>query len=121
MESESLAIPLDFDDDIAMRVREENTGRFHASRLSAEFAAQLVANGTSADLDLAEKVLLAVLDCQETNQHDPHVGNFRWEREDEVVEDLNAMHIHNFRYGVLTISNQTTELDTNPETTYDWE
>jgi len=47
-----LTIPADFDDDVAMLGRQENTGRFHATRLSAEFAAQLIANGTPSDLAL---------------------------------------------------------------------
>lgn len=41
----------------------------------------------------------------------------------ELILELaeRRLHIHNFRYGVVTIVNQTTELDTNPEATFDWE
>lgn len=92
MKRKALPCPANFDTDVSMIGRQENTGRFHASRLSAEFAAQLVTNGTSEDLALAERVLAAVLACQERHPDDPHCGNFRWEREDEVIEDLNAVH-----------------------------
>ena len=54
-------------------------------------AADLVANGHPDDLALAEKVLDAVLACQELDDRDPHHGNFYWMREDTVVEDLNAV------------------------------
>ena len=36
-------------------------------------------------------VIQAVLDCQELNQDDPHYGNFFWEKEEGIVEDLNAV------------------------------
>jgi len=41
----------------------------------------------------------------------------------ELVLELaeRRLHIHNFRYGVVTIVNQTTELDANPEAAFDWE
>jgi len=74
-----------------MLSKETEFGRFHESRQAARLAAQLVANGTAADLALAEKVLDAVLACQERDERDPHYGNFYWMREDEVVEDLNAV------------------------------
>jgi hypothetical protein len=74
-----------------MLARHEDSGTFHPSRLAAEFAADLIDNGTGADIELAPKVLIATLECQEQNERDPHYGNFRWEREDEGVEDLNAV------------------------------
>ena len=73
-------------------MREEDTGVFHASRLGAAFAARLVAHGAPEDLRLAERVLAAVRGCQEVRPGDPHLGNFRWEMEDEGVEDLNGVH-----------------------------
>ncbi|MAF12608.1 hypothetical protein CMK11_19340 [Candidatus Poribacteria bacterium] len=86
-----LPIPPDFDPQTNMLARHEDSGTFHASRLAAEFAAKLIDNGTEADIELASKVLIATLECQERDERDPHYGNFRWEREDEVVEDLNAV------------------------------
>lgn len=66
-------------------------GLFHESRRAAQLAADLVANGAPADLDLVQKVLEAVLACQELDPLDPHYGNFYWMREDSEVEDLNAV------------------------------
>jgi hypothetical protein len=87
-----LELPSNFNPGLSMISRREDTGTFHASRLSAEFAARLVANGTPQDLALAEKVLASVRACQELNPEDPHRGNYRWEFEDATVEDLNAVH-----------------------------
>jgi len=55
-------------------------------------AAELIENGTSLDLERAAKVLDAVFESQERRPGAPHYGNFTWEREDEMVEDLNAVH-----------------------------
>lgn len=64
---------------------------FHATIQSAMLAAQLLQNGTSKDVNEAGHIFRAVLEAQETRTGDPHRGNFRWELEDEVVEDLNAV------------------------------
>ena len=87
----SLPLPADFNADTHMLARTTEFGTFHESRRAARFAADLVANGTPDDLALAEKVLDAALACQEREQRDPHVGNFYWMREDDVVADLNAV------------------------------
>jgi hypothetical protein len=50
-----------------------------------------MANGTAQDLELAERVLESVPQCQETHEGDPHCGNFLWMWQDQVVEDLNAV------------------------------
>ncbi len=78
-------LPGDFDPVRNMPVRTEDTGEWHASRLAAEFAAKLVAHGAPEDLELAEKVLQSVADCQETRPGHPHRGNYRWEYEDAEV------------------------------------
>ncbi|MCZ6677792.1 MAG: hypothetical protein O7E52_11135 [Candidatus Poribacteria bacterium] len=83
-----LTIPENFNPQTCMLGRWEEGRTFHASRLAAEFAADLVANGTPQYLDLAEDVLEAVLQCQERREGDPHMGNFLWEREDEAVEAI---------------------------------
>ena len=56
-----------------------------------DLAENLVASGTPQDLELAEKVLDAALNCQERREGDPHYGNFFWMREDDAVGDLNAV------------------------------
>lgn len=66
-------------------------GIFHEVRQAAGLARDLVANGTPNDLELAEKVLDAILASQETSPDDPHRGNFYWMREDDTVTDLNAV------------------------------
>ncbi len=64
---------------------------FHATIPSAQLAAELMANGAPAAIAEATAIFRAVLACQEVREADPHRGNFRWELEDEVVEDLNAV------------------------------
>ena len=64
---------------------------FHATIPSVQLASELMANGTPADIVEAADIFRAVLTCQEVREADPHLGNFRWELEDEVVEDLNAV------------------------------
>ena len=64
---------------------------FHATIPSAQLASELMASGTPAAIAEATAILRAVLACQEVRDTDPHQGNFRWELEDEVVEDLNAV------------------------------
>ena len=86
-----LLIPQNFNADTSMLSKTTENGTFHESRSAAGFAARLVANGAPQDMELAEKVLNAVLECQELQEGDAHYGNFRWMREDEVVEDLNAV------------------------------
>jgi len=86
-----LPLPGDFDPAVNMRVKVTETGSFHASRAAASFASGLVANGAPEDLALAEKVLDAVLACQELRQDRSRYGNFRWMREDEGVRDTNAV------------------------------
>lgn len=89
--AEPLKLPDNFNPDTCMLMKQTEQGVWHETRQAAELAAKLLANGTSPDLDLAEKVLAAVLACQEKDPHDPHCGNFYWMREDDCVEDLNAV------------------------------
>lgn len=86
-----LPLSEDFNPTTFMIAKTTEYGTFHESRRAARLAADLVANGAPEDLDLAEKVLGAVLRCQEADPNDPHVGNFYWMAEDTVVEDLNAV------------------------------
>ena len=89
-----------------MLARREGDKTYHAPRLAAEFANALLDNGTREDIDLAEKVLDAVLACQETHEADPHLGNFLWEREDEAIEDLNAVQFCLFQLIPLMIAHR---------------
>jgi hypothetical protein len=86
-----LALPDDFDPEVCLPATTTENGTFHESRRGAALAARLAANGTLQDLVLAERVLDAVLRCQERRPDDPHYGNFLWMWEDEAVEDLNAV------------------------------
>ena len=73
-------------------VTHQVSGRtFHATIPSAQLASELMARGTPADIAEASAIFRAVLACQEVRDTAPHRGNFRWELEDEVVEDLNAV------------------------------
>jgi hypothetical protein len=51
------------------------------------YAYYLLADG---DNDRADQIVDKVLSTQERRDGDPHLGNFRWHWEDEVVTDLNA-------------------------------
>jgi hypothetical protein len=86
-----LNLPENFNPETLMLSKTTEYGIFHETRQAARLAAQLVANGTPQDIDLAERILEAVIRCQERNEGDPHFGNFYWMAEDEVVEDLNAV------------------------------
>ena len=68
-----------------------DNGVFHSAWMSAEYAVALVERGSAAELERAQAVLDAVLECQDTDARSPHCGNFRWEYEDAAVEDLNAV------------------------------
>ena len=68
-----------------------DNGVFHSAWMSAEYAVALVERGSGAEIERAEAVIHAVLGCQDTDRRSPHFGNFRWEHEDEAVEDLNAV------------------------------
>lgn len=91
MSTAPLALPPNFNPATHMLSKQTEYGLFHESRQAARLAAQLVANGAPEDLALAAPILEAVLRCQELDPRDPHVGNFYWMREDQVVEDLNAV------------------------------
>jgi len=99
-----LPVPGNYDPDTHMLARTVDGRTYHAPIPAAVYAAELVANGTAEDLQRAGDVLSAVLDCQECRADDPHVGNFLWEREDEVVEDLNAVQFVLFNLIPILIS-----------------
>ncbi len=94
MDSEKTPLPLpdDFDPEVNLPGREENGKVFHATIPGMNLATQLIENGTQLDMERAEKVLDAVFESQERRSGAPHYGNFTWEREDEAVEDMNAVH-----------------------------
>ncbi len=91
-EKEPLPLPDNFDPEVNLPGREENGKVFHATIPGMNLAAQLIENGTPLDMEWAEKVLDAVFESQERRSGAPHYGNFTWEREDEMVEDMNAVH-----------------------------
>ena len=64
---------------------------YHGVYLSAQYAEDLLDEGSDVALSRAEDVLLAVLSCQELDKNNPHYGNFFWEKEEGIVEDLNAV------------------------------
>lgn len=87
----ALTLPNNFNPETNMVYQEKDNGRMHPTRDAATFASRLLANGAPADIAVAENVLNALIACQETREGDPHYGNFWWYREDEMVEDLNAV------------------------------
>ena len=88
---ESDAAPLIYDPAVHLVAGAIDNGLFHTAWISAEYAVALVERGSPAEIQRAEAVIHAVLDCQDTDARSPHYGNFKWEHEDEAVEDLNAV------------------------------
>jgi len=85
------AAPLVYDPDVHLVANTIDNGVFHSAWMSAEYAVALVESGSPAEIERAEAVIDAVLDCQDMDPRSPHYGNFKWEHEDEAVEDLNAV------------------------------
>ena len=85
------ALPENYDAQAHMITHQVRGRIFHATIPSAQLASDLMASGAPADIAEASAIFRAVLTCQEVRDTDPHQGNFRWELEDEVVEDLNAV------------------------------
>lgn len=84
-------LPDSYNPDTHLLAKTTENGTFHESRAGARLARNLIASGHPEDAELAHKVLEATLACQETRENDPHVGNFYWMAEDDVVGDLNAV------------------------------
>jgi len=68
-----------------------DNGVFHSAWMSAEYGVALIEGGAAAAIERGEAVIDAVLTCQDMDERSPHYGNFRWEYEDDAVEDLNAV------------------------------
>ena len=96
MDSDSnspVVLPEGFNHELGIPSHVEEAGVYHATYMAARFAYKLAANGTPEDLVILERSIDTLTQrCQELNPEDPHYGNFRWELEDTVVEDLNAVH-----------------------------
>lgn len=91
MPNHPLSLPDDFNPETDMLARTVDDRTYHAPIPAIQLAYDLVQNGTHVDIDQAERTIDAVLACQERRDGNPHRGNFVWEREDEAVEDLNAV------------------------------
>lgn len=89
--TQSFALPQEYDPRIHMLTHEVSGRVFHATIPSVRLAAELMASGAADAIAEAAAIFGAVLATQQTRVGDPHHGNFRWEMEDEVVEDLNAV------------------------------
>ena len=80
-----------YDPDVHLVASTIDNGVFHSAWMSTEYAVALVENGSREEIERAEAVIDAVLDCQDMDARSPHYGNFKWEHEDLAVEDLNAV------------------------------
>ena len=85
------ATPHFYDPNVHLVGNPIDNGVFHSAFMSTEYAVALVESGSRAEIERAELVIAAVLDCQDMDARSPHYGNFRWEHEDLAVEDLNAV------------------------------
>lgn len=68
-----------------------NKSGLHSVRETVRHASRLVEQGGPEELELAGKMIGAVIECQERRQDGPNFGNYRWYKENEVVEDLNGV------------------------------
>ena len=84
-------LPENYDADAHMVTHRVHGRIFHATVPSVQLAASLIALDGQPDVGEATAIFRAVLQCQEVRRLAPHRGNFRWELEDEAVEDLNAV------------------------------
>jgi hypothetical protein len=84
----ALAMPDDFDPEANMLI---NRSGLHSVRDTMNHAARLVSQGGPEDLELAGKMIDAVIQCQERRPDDANYGNFLWYKENGVVEDLNGV------------------------------
>ncbi len=91
-------LPSDFDPSANLIAHQEENGLFHSVIASAALVESLVRDDSDDNIATAEKIIAAVLDYQVTEPGDPHFGNFLWEKESEVVEDLNAVQFVMFRF-----------------------
>lgn len=85
------AAPLYYDPAVHLVANCIDNGVFHSAWMSADYVVALVESGAPQEIERAQAVIDAVLNCQDMNPRSPHYGNFRWEREDLAVEDLNAV------------------------------
>lgn len=91
--NQPLELPEGFNHELGVPSHVEKAGVFHATYMAARFSYKLAASGTPDDLEILERAIDTLTQkCQELNPDDPHYGNFRWELEDPIVEDLNAVH-----------------------------
>lgn len=85
------ATPLYYDPAVHLVASTIDNGVFHSAWMSTDYAVALVESGSAPEIERAEAVIEAVLNCQDMDPRSPHCGNFKWEREDSAVEDLNAV------------------------------
>lgn len=78
-----------FDPELALVKHETELGTWHSPRDSLWYALCLML--TEGETAEAERVIRQVLTMQERRPGDPHLGNFRWLYEDEVITDLNSV------------------------------
>jgi hypothetical protein len=69
-----LTLPDNYNPETYMLSKTTEFGLFHETRQAARLAMNLLANGAPEDLALAEKVLNALLVCQELDPNDPTCG-----------------------------------------------
>lgn len=86
-----LPVPENFDRNAFLFGKAIDGKIYHSPRPSARFCEDLLANGTTEDIALVEKIIPAVLKAQITDPESPYYGAFKWELEMEAVEDLNAV------------------------------
>ncbi|MEE3233307.1 MAG: hypothetical protein VX294_04010 [Candidatus Latescibacterota bacterium] len=90
--------PENYDEKLNLISHQVSGQTFHATIPSVQLASDLMSSNDELDISEAALIFRAVLACQEINQNDPHWGNFRWEKEDNTVEDLNAVQFVLFNF-----------------------
>lgn len=89
--SAGLELPAGFDPAAYYLPSAGDRGDLESPRGAAELAEGLVAHDAPESLAVAESVLGAVLDAQETREGAAHRGNFRWRFAEGAIGDLNSV------------------------------
>ena len=71
-----MKLPSKFDPSVNLIARQEENGVFHSVVESAALAESLMRDNSENQTVIVEKIIAAVLDCQITDEDDPHFGNF---------------------------------------------
>lgn len=86
-----LPVPEGFNPELNLIGSEVQGVTYHRVYVNAQHVQKLLDNGTPEDIALAEKIIPALITCQDLNPQSANYGGFKWEVETPMVDDLNAV------------------------------